>query len=161
MAFQTMSHPSTPTDIIVNKKARHDYTVLETLEAGLVLKGTEVKAIRQNKVQIREAYVRVENGEAWLLNAHIEEYSHGNIFNHKPVIPRKLLLHRKEIAHLYDQSAVSGNTLIPLRLYWKNSRVKVEIGVCRGKAQHDKRQDLKKQDADREMKRAMSAARRQ
>lgn len=146
-------------DIIVNKKARHDYAVLESLEAGIVLKGTEVKAVRNGHVQIREAFVRIDQGQAWLYNAHIEEYTHGNRFNHKPVVPRKLLLHKKEIAHLYDESSVSGNTLVPLRVYWKNHRIKVEIGVCKGKAQHDKREDLKRRDADREMKRAVSSIR--
>lgn len=154
-----MSQSAPTKDIIVNKKARHDYTVLETLEAGIVLQGTEVKAIRAGHVQIRDAYIRVENGQAWLYNASVEEYSHGNQFNHKPVVPRKLLLHKKEIAHLFHESSITGNTSVPLRVYWKNNRIKVEIAICSGKAQHDRRQDLKKRDADREMKRALAQSR--
>jgi SsrA-binding protein len=104
--------------------------------------------------------IRVENGQAWLYNASVEEYSHGNQFNHKPVVPRKLLLHKKEIAHLFHESSITGNTSVPLRVYWKKNRIKVEIAICSGKAQHDRRQDLKKRDADLEMKRALAQTRR-
>lgn len=155
-----MKEGSKSQDIIVNKKARHEYSVVDSFEAGIVLKGTEVKAIRNGKAQIRESFIRVDKGEVWLHNAHIEEYSCGNRFNHKPTAARKLLLHKKEIEKLFDASHVPGNALIPLKLYWKNNRIKVEVGVCKGKAQHDKRQDLKSRDADREVKRAMAAARR-
>jgi len=141
-------------DILTNSKARRDYHILETYEAGIALKGTEVKALRAGRGQIRDAFARVERGEVWLHNAHIEEYSHGNIMNHLPKASRKLLLHRAEIRKLFEAASVKGNALIPLSLYWKNGRVKVCLGVGRGKAQHDKRDSLKERDADREMKRA-------
>ena len=155
-----MGKDSKPSDIIVNKKARHDFTVMDTHEAGIVLKGTEVKAVRNGLAQIREAFIRVDHGQVWLHNANIEEYSHGNQFNHKPTAARKLLLHKKEIEELFHKSNVPGNTLVPLRLYWKKNKIKVEVGVCKGKAQHDRRQDIKERDADREMKRALAASRR-
>ena len=142
-------------DIVTNSKARRDYHILDTYEAGVVLRGTEVKALRAGKAQIREAFIRVEKGQAWLYNAHIEEYSHGNTFNHKPTAPRKLLLHRKEILKLAAELDVKGNTIVPLSFHWKNNKVKVNLGVGRGKVQHDKRQDIKTRDSDREMKRAM------
>lgn len=142
-------------DIVTNSKARRDYHVLDTYEAGIVLRGTEVKALRAGKGQITEAYVRIENHEAWLHNAHIEEYSHGNRMNHVPKGKRKLLMNRNEIRKLFEQSAIKGNALIPLSMYWKNNKVKVSVGVGKGKAQHDKRDDLKQKTADMEMKRAM------
>ena len=140
-------------DIVTNSKARRDYHVLETFEAGLVLRGTEVKAIRAGHVQIRDAYARVERGEVWLHNAHIDEYSHGNRANHVPKAPRKLLLHQAEIRKLHELSAVKGNVLFPLSFYWKNGRVKVALGVGKAKVQSDKREDIKRREADREMKR--------
>jgi SsrA-binding protein len=141
-------------DIVSNPKARRDYHVLETFEAGLVLRGTEVKAIRAGHVQINEAFARVDRGEVWLHNAHIDEYSHGNRENHVPKAPRKLLLHQSEIRKLHEATAVKGNQLVPLSLYWKNGRVKVALAVGKSKAQFDKREDIKRRDADREMKRA-------
>lgn len=141
-------------DILNNPKARRDYHILETFEAGLVLRGTEVKALRAGKGQISDAFARVENDEAWLHNAHIDEYSHGNLQNHEPKAPRKLLLHKSEIRKLFGLASVKGNALIPLSFYWKNGRVKVVIGVGKGKVQYDKRQDMKKRDAERELKRA-------
>jgi SsrA-binding protein len=141
-------------DIVTNHKARRDYHILETFEAGIVLKGTEVKSLRAGKGQIADAFARVDNDEVWLHNAHIEEYSHGNLQNHAPKAPRKLLLNRAEIRKLFGLAAVKGNALIPLSFYWKNGRVKVSLGVGKGKAQFDKREDLKRRDADREMKRA-------
>lgn len=141
-------------DIVSNPKARRDYHVLETFEAGLVLRGTEVKAIRAGHVQINEAFARVDRGEVWLHNAHIDEYSHGNRENHVPKAPRKLLLHQSEIRKLHEATAVKGNQLVPLSLYWKNGRVKVALVVGKSKAQFDKREDIKRRDADREMKRA-------
>jgi SsrA-binding protein len=141
-------------DIVSNPKARRDYHVLETFEAGLVLRGTEVKAIRAGLVQINEAFARVDRGEVWLHNAHIDEYSHGNRENHVPKAPRKLLLHQSEIRKLHEATAVKGNQLVPLSLYWKNGRVKVALAVGKSKAQFDKREDIKRRDADREMKRA-------
>jgi SsrA-binding protein len=141
-------------DIVTNHKARRDYQILETFEAGLVLRGTEVKSLRAGKGQIADAFARVENGQAWLYNAHIDEYSHGNIHNHALKSPRKLLLHKSEIRKLFGLAAVKGNALVPLSFYWKNGKVKVLLGVGKGKQSFDKRDDIKKRDSDREMKRA-------
>jgi SsrA-binding protein len=141
-------------DIVTNPKARRDYHILETFEAGIVLRGTEVKALRAGKGQIADAFAMVENGEVFLHNAHIDEYAHGNLQNHLPKSIRKLLLNKSEIRKLFDQAAVQGNALVPLAFYWKNGRVKVSLAVGKGKQQFDKREDLKKRDSDREMKRA-------
>ena len=141
-------------DIVTNHKGRRDYHILETFEAGIVLHGTEVKSLRAGKGQITDAFARVEKDAVWLYNAHIDEYSHGNIQNHEPKAPRKLLLHKSEIRKLFGLAAVKGNTLIPLSFYWKNGKVKVALAVGKGKEQFDKREDLKKRDADRELKRA-------
>jgi SsrA-binding protein len=122
-----------------------------------VLRGTEVKALRAGKAQIADAFARVENGEVFLHNAHIDEYSHGNLQNHVPKSRRKLLLHKSEIRKLFDLAAVKGNALVPLAMYWKNRRVKVSLAVGKGKASYDKREDVKRRDADREVKRAMMA----
>lgn len=141
-------------DIVTNSKARRDYHILETFEAGIVLRGTEVKALRAGKGQIGDAFARVDNGEVFLYNAHIDEYAHGNTQNHQPKSTRKLLLHKSEIRRLFELAAVKGNALVPLALYWKNGKVKVTVAVGKGKQQFDKREDLKRRDADREMKRA-------
>ncbi|HEV2456231.1 MAG TPA: SsrA-binding protein SmpB [Verrucomicrobiae bacterium] len=141
-------------DIVTNHKGKRDYHILETFEAGIVLRGTEVKALRAGKGQITDAFGRVEKGEVWLYNAHIGEYSHGNLQNHEPKAPRKLLLHKSEIRKLFGLAAVKGNALIPLSFYWKNGRVKVALAVGKGKQQFDKREDLKTREADRELKRA-------
>lgn len=141
-------------DIVSNPKARRDYEIIETFEAGLVLMGTEVKALRAGKGQIGDAFARVENGQVFLHNAHIDEYNFGNLNNHQPKGVRKLLLHKSEIRKLAELSAVKGNALVILSLYWKNGRVKASIGVGKGKVQYDKREDLKKREADRETKRA-------
>lgn len=141
-------------DILTNSKARRDYHILETFEAGIVLKGTEVKALRAGKGQIADAFARVENDQVWLHNAHIDEYSFGNIQNHQPKAPRKLLLHKNEIRKLFGLASVKGNAIFPLSFYWKNGKVKVALGVGKGKVQFDKREDIKKRDSDREMKRA-------
>jgi len=141
-------------DILSNPKARRDYHILETFEAGIVLKGTEVKALRAGKGQISDAFARVEKDEAWLYNAHIDEYSFGNIQNHQPKAPRKLLLHKGEIRKLFGLASVKGNALFPLSFYWKNGKVKVAVAVGKGKVQFDKREDIKKREADRELKRA-------
>ena len=138
-------------DIVNNSKARRDYHILETFEAGIVLHGTEVKALRAGKGQIADAFARVEDGEVFLHNAHIDEYSHGNLQNHQPKAARKLLLNKSEIRKLFGLVAVKGNALIPLSFYWKNGRVKVALAVGKGKVQFDKRQDLKKREADREL----------
>ena len=141
-------------DILNNPKARRDYHVLETFEAGIVLHGTEVKALRAGKGQISDAFARVEKDEVWLYNAHIDEYSFGNRENHQPKAPRKLLLHKSEIRKLFGLASVKGNALFPLSFYWKNGKVKVALGVGKGKLQFDKREDIKKRDSEREMKRA-------
>src|SRR6266566_5592036 len=141
-------------DILTNPKARRDYHILETFEAGIVLSGTEVKSLRAGKGQIRDAFARVENEEVWLHNAHIDEYSHGNLQNHQPKAPRKLLLHKSEIRKLLGMAAVKGHVLVPLAFYWKNGKVKVALAMGKGKAQHDQREDLKKREAEREVKRA-------
>ncbi len=141
-------------DILTNPKARRDYHILETFEAGIVLHGTEVKALRAGKGQISDAFARVENGEVRLYNAHIDEYAQGNRQNHLPKAVRKLLLHKSEIRKLFGLSAVKGNALLPLSFYWKNGKVKVALAVGKGKAQFDKREDLKTREAERELKRA-------
>lgn len=142
-------------DIVTNHKGRRDYHILETFEAGIALHGTEVKSLRAGKGQITDAFARVEKGEeVWLYNAHIDEYSHGNIQNHVPKAPRKLLLHKSEIRKIFGLAAVKGNALIPLAFYWKNGKVKVALAVAKGKQQFDKREDLKQRESDREMKRA-------
>jgi SsrA-binding protein len=141
-------------DIVTNSKARRDYHILETFEAGIVLRGTEVKALRAGKGQIRDAFARVEGDEVFLHNAHIDEYAFGNLQNHQPKSVRKLLLHKNEIRKLFGLASVKGNALVPLALYWKNGKVKVSIGVGKGKAEFDKREDLKKRESDRELKRA-------
>ena len=141
-------------DILTNSKARHEYHILETFEAGIVLHGTEVKALRAGKGQIRDAFARVEDDEVFLHNAHIDEYSHGNLENHQPKASRKLLLHKSEIRKLTGYAAVKGNALVPLSFYWKNGKVKVALAVAKGKAEFDKRENLKEREADREVKRA-------
>ena len=141
-------------EILTNSKARHEYHILETYEAGIVLRGTEVKSLRAGLGQIRDAFARVENGELWLHNAHIEEYSHGNLYNHAPKAPRKLLLHKRELRKLAEANATKGCALFPLSFYWKNGKVKFAIGVGQGKMEYDKRQNTRKRDAERELKRA-------
>jgi SsrA-binding protein len=141
-------------DILTNSKARRDYHILETFEAGIVLHGTEVKALRAGKGQIRDAFARVENNEVYLHNAHIDEYAFGNLQNHQPKAARKLLLHKSEIRKLFALGAIKGHALLALSFYWKNGKVKVALAVGKGKAQYDKRETLKEQEADRELKRA-------
>lgn len=140
-------------EIVSNPKARRDYHILDTFEAGLVLKGTEVKALRAGKAQISDAFARVENGQVWLYNAHIDEYAFGNRENHQPKAPRKLLLHHSEIRKLHELADVKGNALMPLSFYWKGNRVKVQLAVGKGKVQYDKRQTIKERESDRELKR--------
>lgn len=140
--------------IVSNSKARRDYHILETVEAGIVLRGTEVKALRARQGQINDAFAQVDKGEVFLHNAHIEEYSHGNRLNHEPKSVRKLLLHKSEITKLSGWASVKGHALVPLSLYWKNGRVKVQLAVGKGKAAFDKRDDLKRRTAERELKRA-------
>lgn len=144
----------TVADIVNNPKARRDYHILDTFEAGIVLHGTEVKALRGGKGQIGDAFARVEEGEVWLHNAQIDEYSHGNAFNHQPKAARKLLLNRAEIRKLQSLANIKGNALVPLAFYWNNGRVKVTLAVCKGKGEFDKREDLKRKESDMELKRA-------
>jgi SsrA-binding protein len=139
-----------------NKRAFHDYTILDRLECGLVLKGTEVKSLREGQSSLEDAYAKLEDGELWLLGCDIPEYTMGNRLNHKPKRPRKLLLHRREIEKFAGKATQRGFTLVPLRMYFKHGRAKVELAVARGKQQHDKRQDLKEADAKRDIRRAMS-----
>ena len=141
-------------EIVTNSKARRDYHILDTFEAGIALKGTEVKVLRAGKAQIADAFARVENDEVWLHNAHIDEYSFGNLQNHQPKAPRRLLLHKSEIRKIFGLASVKGNALFPLSFYWKNGKVKVALGVGKGKVQFDKREDIKKRDTEREIKRA-------
>ena len=136
-----------------NRRARHDYAVLETIECGIVLSGTEVKSLRRGGVSLSGAYAAVLGGELWLLGADIAAYAFGNRFNHEPKSRRKLLVHAREVEALRLKSEAKGLTLVPLRLYLKKGRVKLELGVCRGKALHDKRDALKKKAVDRDLDR--------
>jgi SsrA-binding protein len=137
-----------------NRKARHDYTVLETIECGVVLTGTEVKSVRSGGVSLSGAYAAVLGGELWLLGCDIAAYKFGNRFNHEPKSKRKLLVHVKEVAQLKLKSEAKGLTLVPLKLYLKNGRIKLALGVCRGKQMHDKRESLKQKALRRDMERA-------
>jgi SsrA-binding protein len=141
-------------EISHNSKARRDYDILETFEAGIVLHGSEVKALRAGKAQINDAFARVDKDEVWLYNAHIDEYAQANRFGHEVKAPRKLLLHKSEIRKLFGLASVKGNALVPLSIYWKNGKVKLSLGVGKGKVQYDKRQDIKERESDRELRRA-------
>lgn len=142
-------------NIAENRKARHDYFVEETYEAGLALQGTEVKSCRLGRVNLRDGYAQVENGEIYLQNVHISPYEQGNRFNHEPLRKRKMLMHKGEILQLYGKVREKGYTLVPLRLYFKKGRVKVELGLARGKKSFDKRDDIASRDVQREMARAI------
>lgn len=144
--------------ICQNKKARHDYYIEETLEAGLLLKGTEVKSLREGKANLVDSYVSVERGEAWLNNCHISPYAPANQFNHVPTRKRKLLLHKKEISRLIGKSQERGYSLVPLQLYFKEGKAKVELSIAKGKKLHDKRAVIKQREAEREMDKAMKIA---
>ncbi|GHH76352.1 SsrA-binding protein [Streptomyces sulfonofaciens] len=146
--------------IAQNKKARHDYHILDTYEAGLVLTGTEVKSLRQGRASLVDGFVQLDGGEAWLHNVHVPEYSQGTWTNHSARRKRKLLLHRVEIEKLDAKSQETGHTVVPLALYFKDGRAKVEIALARGKKEYDKRQTLREKQDRREADRAMSAARR-
>lgn len=141
--------------IAQNKKAGFDYFIEETIEAGIVLQGTEIKSARNGKVQLKESFVRIRNGEAWISNMHISPYEQGNQFNHDPTRSRKLLLHKKQIRDLEAHSKVQGSAIIPLKLYLKDGFAKILLGVGKGKKNYDKREDLKKKDAKRQIDRAM------
>jgi SsrA-binding protein len=143
-----------------NRRARHEYDLLERFEAGLVLTGTEVKSLRDGRAILGQAYAELRDGEAWLLNASIATYDGGNIANHDPDRPRKLLLHRRELASLIGKVRERGLTLVPTRLYFKDGRAKVELALARGKERHDKRRDIARRDADRQIERALKGRRR-
>ncbi|MED4687777.1 SsrA-binding protein SmpB [Peribacillus frigoritolerans] len=137
-----------------NKKAYHDFFIEQTFEAGIVLKGTEIKAIRAARVNLKDAFAKIENGEVYLHNLHVSPYEQGNQFNHDPLRTRKLLLHKKEISKLIGETKVTGYTIVPLKMYLKNGFAKVLIGLGKGKKQYDKRDDLKKKEAKRDIERA-------
>lgn len=141
--------------ITVNRKAQHDYHILEKVEAGIVLTGTEIKAIRDGRVNLRDAYARPERGEMWLVGSHIGPYAAAGRFNHEPGRRRKLLLHRKQILELAREVEEKGLTLVPLRLYLKSGRAKVELALARGRRQYDRRQAIARREAEREMRRAL------
>ena len=141
--------------LVQNRRARHDYFVEETYECGMELKGTEVKSIRQGRANLKESYARVRGGEVFVDGMHISPYEQGNIFNTDPLRPKRLLLHKSEIRKLQGQVSRQGYTLVPLQLYLKDGRVKLELGVCRGKQLHDKRDAIAEQDAMRDIERAM------
>lgn len=143
--------------ITTNRKALRDYHVIERIEAGIELRGTEVKSIRQGSLTLNEGYARLEkNGNVVLHGVHINPYDHGNIHNHDPVRPRRLLLHRQEIKKLFGLTTIKGHALVPLKAYFKRGHVKIELGLCKGKQTADKREDLKRKTADREARRAMA-----
>ncbi len=144
-----------PNAIATNRKARHDYFIEETYEAGIVLQGTEIKSIRAGRVNLKDAFARISNGEAYVHNMHISPYEQGNRYNHDPTRARKLLLHKKEINKLIGQTQMKGYSLIPLKIYIKNGVAKLLIGLGKGKKKYDKREDLKQKAAKRDVERAM------
>ena len=137
-------------DIINNRHAFHEYHILDTYEAGIALQGTEVKSVMEARIQLKDSYVGVRDGELWLFNAHVSPYSHGNRQNHEPLRTRKLLLHRREIEKLERETVVKGMTLVVTRIYWKNGRIKFEIGVAKGKKLYDKRDAVKERTIEKE-----------
>jgi SsrA-binding protein len=145
--------------IAENRKAFHDFHLMETFEAGLVLLGTEVKAIREGRVNLRDSFARVEDGEVFLYNVHISPYSHRGYADHEPLRRRKLLLHRDEIRKLIGKTVEKGMTLVPVRLYFKNGRVKVAVSLAKGKKDYDKRETIKRREADRETRAAIKSGR--
>jgi SsrA-binding protein len=152
-----MPRPQPPGTVATNRRARHDYEILETVECGIVLRGTEVKTLRQGKASLQDAYAVVEGGDV-MLYMQIPEYSHAGYATHEPLRPRKLLLHREQIDRLAQRVREKGLTLVPLRLYFSSQLVKVELGLARGKRAYDKRQTIAKRDADREMARVRKAS---
>jgi len=147
------------TSIAENRKAFHDYHILETYEAGIVLLGTEVKSIREGRVNLRDSFARVENGEVWLYNVNISSYSHRGYADHEQLRQRKLLMHRDEIRKLIGRTVERGMTLVPLRLYFKNGRVKAAVGLAKGKKDYDKRETIKRREVDRETRAAVKSRR--
>ena len=150
----TKERPATKT-IATNREARHEYFVLEALETGVELKGTEVKSLRAGGVNLKDSWVDIENGELLVKGMHISPYDQGNIFNRDPMRPKKLLMHKSEIRKLDGLVSRQGYTLVPLEIYLKDGRMKLQLGLCRGKAEHDKRDTIAKRDADRDIRRAL------
>ncbi|ELY1998995.1 SsrA-binding protein SmpB [Enterococcus faecalis] len=146
--------------IAQNRKARHDYSIIDTVEAGLVLQGTEIKSIRNGRINLKDGFARIRNGEAFLYNVHISPYEQGNIFNHDPLRTRKLLLHKKQINKLIGETKNTGITLVPLKVYIKDGYAKVLIGLAKGKKQYDKREYLKRKEVDRQISRTLKNNRR-
>ncbi|MCI0704774.1 MAG: SsrA-binding protein SmpB [Planctomycetia bacterium] len=147
-------------NICRNRRATHEYDILDKIECGIVLVGTEVKSLREGHSSLEDSYARIDEGEVWLIGAEIPEYLYGNRLNHKPKRPRKLLLHRREIDKFAGKASEKGLTLVPLRMYFKDGKAKVELAVAKGKQAHDKRESLKKSDAKREIDRALASRRR-
>lgn len=152
-----MAKKSSPKDkpLAQNKKASHDYHILDTIEAGIVLTGTEIKSIRAARINLKDGFAQIKNGEAWLMNVHISLYDQGNQFNHDPLRNRKLLLHRKQINQLAGEISKKGVTLVPLKVYIKNGFAKVLLGLAQGKHDYDKRESIKKRDQEREIRRTL------
>ncbi len=146
-------------EIRVNRAAFHDYEIKDKYEAGIELKGTEVKSIMEGRIQLKDSYVAIKNGEAWLINANISPYQHGNRHNHDPLRNRKLLLHKREIIRLEKETAQKGMTLVVTRVYWKNGRIKFEVGVAAGKKKFDKRETIKRRDIEREVEKQLKSYR--
>ena len=138
-----------------NRKASHDYYILDTLEAGIALTGTEIKSVRAGRLNLKDGFAHIKNGEAWVMNVHISEYTQGNRFNHDPLRNRQLLLHRKQITQLADDTSGKGITLVPLKVYLKNGFAKVLLGVAQGKHNYDKRETIKRRDQEREIRRTL------
>ena len=159
MALEKTEREAAQKNIAENRKAFHDYHILETFESGMVLVGTEVKSIREGRVNLRDSFARAENGEVFAYNIHIHPYSHRGYADHDPLRKRKLLLHAHEIRKLIGKTVERGMTLVPLRMYFKNGKVKMALGLARGKQMHDKRETIKRREADRETRAAVKARR--
>ena len=153
--IETQEERKADRTVVRNRRAYHEYFVLESLEVGIVLRGTEIKSLREGKVQMNEAYARIDNGELWLVGMHISPYTHGSYANHEPDRPRKLMAHKSQIAHLKASVEQRGLTLVPLKLYLKSGRAKVELGLCRGKKLYDKRQSDSERESQRDIGRAL------
>ena len=160
MALQKTDREAAQKNVAENRKAFHDYHIIETFEAGVALLGTEVKSIREGRVNLRDSYARVDKGEIFVYNVHITPYSHRGYADHEPLRPRKLLLHQHEIGKLMGKTIERGMTLVPLRMYFKNRRVKIALGLAKGKQAHDKRETVKRREAERETRAAIKERRR-
>lgn len=143
------------TDLVSNRKAFHDFEILETFEAGIVLQGTEVKSLREHSGSLKEAYIHIKKGELWLINSHISHYSHGNLYNHEEKRERKLLMHKKQINKLYSQVREKGITIVPIALYLSKGRIKLKLATAKGKKRFEKRESIKEKEQTREIRRAL------